>query len=90
MIFELTVILFIILLIISSPGCDNGLSPGADRQYPEQEEESMPEKVVKTDEEWRQLLIPEQYAVTRQKGTEPPFTGQYYDFHKEGIYRCIS
>jgi peptide-methionine (R)-S-oxide reductase len=46
-------------------------------------------KVIKTDEEWQELLTPEQYAVTRQKGTERPFTGEYYDFKKEGIYRCV-
>jgi len=49
----------------------------------------MPDKVIKTDEEWQQLLTPEQYEVTRQKGTEPPFTGKYYDFEGNGIYRCV-
>ncbi|MFP3975594.1 MAG: peptide-methionine (R)-S-oxide reductase MsrB [Dehalococcoidia bacterium] len=46
-------------------------------------------KVIKTDEEWRQILTPEQYEVTRMKGTEAPFTGKYYDFHEEGIYQCV-
>ncbi len=45
--------------------------------------------MLKTDEEWRQLLTPEQYEVTRMKGTEPPFTGKYYDFHVEGVYHCV-
>lgn len=49
----------------------------------------MPGKVIKTDEEWQKLLTREQYKVTRSKGTEPPFTGKYYDFHEEGIYRCL-
>jgi peptide-methionine (R)-S-oxide reductase len=49
----------------------------------------MPEKVIKTGEEWRRLLTPEQYEVTRRKGTEPPFTGRYHDFKGEGIYRCV-
>jgi len=49
----------------------------------------LPEKLVKSDEEWRQLLTPEQYEATRNKGTEVPFTGKYYDFHEEGIYRCV-
>jgi len=46
------------------------------------------EKVRKTDEEWREQLTPEQYHVARQKGTEPAFTGQYWDNHEQGMYRC--
>jgi peptide-methionine (R)-S-oxide reductase len=46
-------------------------------------------KIVKTDEEWKQLLTPEQYEVTRKKGTERAFTGQYWNFHDQGVYLCI-
>ncbi len=49
----------------------------------------MPEKVVKPDEEWRQQLTPEQYQVTRKKGTEPAFTGQYWNHHEDGTYSCV-
>ena len=49
----------------------------------------MTEKVRKTQEEWRRELTPEQYQVTREKGTERPFTGEYNDHKEEGIYRCI-
>jgi peptide-methionine (R)-S-oxide reductase len=47
------------------------------------------EKVLKSDEEWKRQLTPEQFAVTRKKGTEPAFTGQYYNLHDKGIYRCV-
>jgi peptide-methionine (R)-S-oxide reductase len=47
-------------------------------------------KVEKTDQEWKELLTPEQYRVTRQKGTERPFTGEYYATKDEGTYRCVS
>lgn len=50
----------------------------------------MIEKVVKTDEEWRKLLTPEQYRITRKKGTEPAFTGEYHDLKEEGTYQCVA
>lgn len=50
---------------------------------------SMTDRIYKTDEEWRSLLTPEQYGITRQKGTEPPFSGEYYNFHGKGVYLCV-
>jgi len=47
------------------------------------------EKIKKTEEEWRKQLTPEQYNVARQKGTEPAFTGKYWDNHDDGTYRCV-
>jgi methionine-R-sulfoxide reductase len=49
----------------------------------------MSDKVVKTDKEWQQSLTPEQFRVTRKKGTEPAFTGAYWDNHDKGVYRCV-
>ncbi|HEV7903364.1 MAG TPA: peptide-methionine (R)-S-oxide reductase MsrB [Pyrinomonadaceae bacterium] len=50
----------------------------------------MTKKVIKTDEEWRAQLTPEQYRVARQKGTERAFTGEYYDSKDEGTYKCAA
>lgn len=49
----------------------------------------MKNKVVKTDKEWRQLLTPEQYRITRQKATEKAFTGEYYQYQDDGVYLCV-
>ncbi len=49
----------------------------------------MTEKIVKSDDEWRKLLTPEQFEVTRRKGTERAFTGRYWDFHDQGVYLCV-
>jgi len=45
--------------------------------------------VTKTDEEWKKQLTPEQYAVTREKATERPFTGKYWNVTSKGVYTCI-
>ncbi len=49
-----------------------------------------PRKIQKTEEEWQDQLTPEQYRVTRMKGTERPFSGEYNDNKVEGIYRCVA
>ncbi|MCX6385110.1 MAG: peptide-methionine (R)-S-oxide reductase MsrB [Solirubrobacterales bacterium] len=49
----------------------------------------MGSKVTKSEQEWRDQLTPEQYAVARQHGTEPPFTGAYHDSKEDGVYRCV-
>jgi peptide-methionine (R)-S-oxide reductase len=49
----------------------------------------MTDRVEKTDAEWRALLTPEQYRVTRQGGTECAFTGKLWDNHEEGTFECV-
>ena len=46
-------------------------------------------QIVKPDAEWKQELAPEEFAVTREAGTERAFTGQYWDLHAKGIFRCV-
>ena len=46
-------------------------------------------KVEMSDSEWRERLTAEQYRVTRQCGTEPPFTGKYWNEKRSGVYRCV-
>ncbi|HEY8513629.1 MAG TPA: peptide-methionine (R)-S-oxide reductase MsrB [Cyclobacteriaceae bacterium] len=46
-------------------------------------------KVIKTDEEWRSILTPDVYQITRKKGTERPFTGKYCEAHDPGRYACV-
>lgn len=45
-------------------------------------------EITKSDEDWQQELSPEQYQVLRRAGTEPAFTGKYWDCHDDGVYRC--
>lgn len=49
----------------------------------------MANKVTKSDAEWEQELTPEQYRITREKGTERAFTGEYHNSKAKGVYRCI-
>ncbi len=48
------------------------------------------EKIVKSESEWKHILTPEQFRVLRQKGTERAFTGQYWNNHAAGVYRCAA
>ena len=49
----------------------------------------MVDKVLKSEAEWKSQLSPEQFNVTRKKGTERAFTGKYWDNHANGVYACV-
>jgi peptide-methionine (R)-S-oxide reductase len=80
-----------LLLVMALAVCFCGCQSAAETEAQAQEWEVTPvsDKVVKSDEEWREILTPQQYNVTRQGGTEAPFSGKYYDHHEEGIYTCV-
>jgi peptide-methionine (R)-S-oxide reductase len=61
----------------------------AQKNETKKSEKSKVEKMEKSNEEWKKTLTPMQYFVTRQNGTETPFTGQYEDFFEKGIYVCV-
>lgn len=46
-------------------------------------------KIMKKDSEWKEQLTPEQFRITREKGTERAFTGEYDNFYKDGVYKCV-
>jgi len=48
------------------------------------------DRIVKTEEEWRKILTPDQYRIARQGGTEPAFNNKYYNFKGKGVYSCVT
>ena len=46
-------------------------------------------KITKTNDEWKKSLSEDSYKVTRESGTERPYTGKYWDFNEQGVYKCI-
>ena len=70
------------------PGAPQETAAEAEQGTGSGEVEKMADKVTKSDDEWRRELTAEQYRVLRQKGTEAPFSGAYWDTRAPGVYRC--
>lgn len=85
---DYVIIIFLILAMLTI-GCNQPLTTDIPKEDININEGNMFDKIVKSDDEWKRILTPQQYEITRKKGTEPPFTGKYYDFHEQGIYVCV-
>jgi peptide-methionine (R)-S-oxide reductase len=82
--------LLTLLLLAGSLACDSAAPAAAAEKGNHVHTAHGIEKVVKTDEEWKKILTPEQYQVLRKKGTERAFTGEYHDNHRKGVYVCAA
>jgi peptide-methionine (R)-S-oxide reductase len=83
--------LFLVLTItLQAPGyAQSGDKPSQIKVFSvKQEQYIMTEKISKTAEEWKRELTEEQFRILRRKGTEPAFSGKYWDNHEAGTYRC--
>jgi peptide-methionine (R)-S-oxide reductase len=79
-----------LVLAVTSTALLQAVATQANSASSQQKQMAGTRKVVKTEEEWRRQLTPEQFYVLRQKGTEKPYTGEYWDYHKKGVYHCAA
>jgi peptide-methionine (R)-S-oxide reductase len=90
--FAMTTIIGLLALATATPPPETGggANPPRVRVYSAAKKEYINvEKVVKSDKEWKNILTPEQYEITRGHGTERSCSGLYWNNHKEGVYRCV-
>lgn len=88
--------LLLSLLLVSVAGLSDHIATadGAEHAAPsgsaQRKKETMTNKITKSDQEWKKELSPKAYWITRQKGTEPAFSGEYWNCHKKGVYHCVA
>lgn len=85
-------IIFILLLVVTRIPVTEGVSGSMfiDDSLKSMKGDNAMEKTVKSEEEWKKELTPEEYRVLRECGTERAFTGKFYDHHEKGIYKCAA
>lgn len=79
---------FVMVLLLGAAMLDAG-GPNIKLYSVEKKGYIMADKVVKSEEEWKKQLTPLQFEVTRKKGTERAFTGEYWNNHQTGVYKCV-
>lgn len=86
-------VLFLIVFLFLFAGIQSSNAPvrkSEVRSFSNREGVDMQDQIIKSDSEWKEILTKEQYRVLRKKGTERPFSGEYVNFKKEGIFRCAA
>jgi len=80
----------ILFLLFAITGCDAQNKIHSEDYYGLKGKKMTKYEIEKSEEEWQEQLTPEQYHITREKGTERPFTGKYNDHKADGVYKCVA